>query len=225
MEALNLRLSTIYNQLQATQLVSTKIVNDANLTEFRKVLNRAAPVTEMDTAMSDMARFLHRTARHNWSRCIVNSGLKHLVLLTDGFPIAMSFGLKDLITIRWNRQLKEFDVLAGVQQRPVVPRQEKPADEFQEVRRRNNRKPRKFVHSHHDGRTRRDDQSQQDDRDNHPSAPIASSKSEEIVTAVADELVSTITATHSAEPIALDDFSQSIRVSGKSWADIVDDEN
>lgn len=113
MEVVSVRLATLFNNLKATELSTTKIPSDSNIEKFRKILNMAAPVTDYDTAIGEFVRFLHRTDRASFFKYIHIANLVHLVLLTDGQPIVSVLGLRNIITIRWNRQRKEFTVTSG----------------------------------------------------------------------------------------------------------------
>jgi hypothetical protein len=110
MEAINNRLVVIFDRLRETELATSKLVNSANLAQFAKVLNMAAPITEYENAIGDLVRFLHKKNRSAYFKYIHTNDLLHFALLGDGMLIVNAFDLRGLVSIHWNHQNKEFIV-------------------------------------------------------------------------------------------------------------------
>ncbi len=121
MEIIFARLANIWERLATGNLATTKKATETNVPEFNKILNTSLPVTEYETGASNLVRHLYNTNREAFFRYIHASGLKHLLLLTNGGPIVSGLGLTGVIVIRWDRAAKEFAVVPA-----ETPRTERP---------------------------------------------------------------------------------------------------
>lgn len=110
MEALNVRLATIFIKLKDTELVKTKCVNSANIEQFKKVLNLATMVSSYELGAGDFIRFIYKTDRRAFFKCIHILNMVHLALLTDGSAIVSVLGLRGIIIIYWDSSAGEFCV-------------------------------------------------------------------------------------------------------------------
>jgi hypothetical protein len=113
MDSVNNRLVTILERLKAAELTQTKVTSDINIEKFSKILNLAVPVTEFDSAVGEVIRFMYKHNRASFFKYIHINELVHWVLLTDGMPIVGILGLKGVIMIRWDRYQKEFTVTSS----------------------------------------------------------------------------------------------------------------
>lgn len=112
MNSVSARLQVIFANLKTTDLVATKVANEVNIDKFRKILNRAASVTDEEISFGECIRFMHRSDPTSFLKYLhlPRVNMVHLVLLTDGYPITLVLGLRDIVVIRWDRQMKEFNV-------------------------------------------------------------------------------------------------------------------
>lgn len=110
MDSISNRLSTLFSKLKTTDLVKTKNATQSNIEQFCKILNMAVPITTEETASKEVIKFLHRTDRLAFMRYIHIIKKVHLVLLTDGGPISSVLGLKEVISVKWDKQKNEYVV-------------------------------------------------------------------------------------------------------------------
>lgn len=112
METFSDHLRAKFQLLQSSDLVVGKIANKQAIADFTAVLNTTSPVSDYDKAVGDFIRFMYRHDRNAFNNRI--SGLKHLILLAGGGPIAGALGISGIVSIKYQASTSDFLVEANM---------------------------------------------------------------------------------------------------------------
>ena len=106
-ETSNTRLQKVFLQLCESRLVKERCVTGETVDEFSKLIAVAYP----DIAQAgDIVRGMLHHNRPAFYKYLHITDQRYLVLACDGGAIAGMLGVRDIVTIKWNRENKCFNV-------------------------------------------------------------------------------------------------------------------
>jgi hypothetical protein len=108
METYRQSLERIYTELAASQLVTEKNANEENINKFINLLNSANPQSEEQHIYFDCINGLYCNNKLVFKRYLEKSNQEFLILLTDGFSIAVNFGINYILFLKFDRETDEF---------------------------------------------------------------------------------------------------------------------
>lgn len=108
METYRQSLERIYAELAASQLVTEKNANEENINKFINLLNSANPQNEEQHTYFDCVNGLYCNNKLVFKRYLEKSNQEFLILLTDGFSIAVNFGINYILFLKFDTTTGEF---------------------------------------------------------------------------------------------------------------------
>ncbi len=110
MESYGKKLADVWSDLQQTQLVKMQQVNETTIGEFTRRLNILLPLTPADVAVWSFVKEMYLHNPKDFFRYITNAGLMHYTILVGGGAMTTELNLKELITVRLNKERTKFIV-------------------------------------------------------------------------------------------------------------------
>jgi hypothetical protein len=113
-------LTTIYSQLLQTQLVTTRVVNDKTMNEFKLTLDSSLPKNQDEDEFEKFIKASYRRSKDSFLSTLppLKSQkddkyiTKHrcVILLTDPVKIVEEFKIKDLVYLKYDQHANEYIV-------------------------------------------------------------------------------------------------------------------